>query len=97
VPSASRAGHGLQASPGIEPAPSWSSVQGQLGGDNMWNINRAFLDQQISQGKSFIFTSDPTILAKTNPTSFTAREYNHLIANGYIIEPTGGMYHATKK
>lgn len=31
----------------------WNSVQGQLGKENMWDINKAFLDQQIAKGKSF--------------------------------------------
>jgi filamentous hemagglutinin len=73
----------------------WSAVQGQLGADQMWNINKAFLDQQISQGKTFVFTANPAA-ASTN--SYTYLEYDHLLRSGYQIEPTsGGLYRAVKK
>lgn len=60
----------------------------------MWSINQAFLDQQIMQGKSFLFTTDP---ASAPPGSFTSQEYNYLLSKGYNISPDiGGMYRATK-
>jgi len=73
----------------------WSAVQGQLGADQMWNINKAFLDQQITQGKTFVFTANPE-LAPVG--SYTAKEINHLKSKGYILkfEPTGAI-HAIKE
>jgi filamentous hemagglutinin len=61
----------------------WHTVQGQLGADQMWNINKAFLDQQISQGKSFVFTADPT---KAPPGSYTSMEYVHLQKSGCALQ-----------
>jgi filamentous hemagglutinin len=73
----------------------WSQVQGQLGAENMWNINQAFLDQQIAQGKSFAFTSNP---ANARAGSYTQMEYQYLESQGYTFIPdSSGLYHANKQ
>jgi filamentous hemagglutinin len=73
----------------------WAQVKGQLGEDQMWNINKAFMDQQMAQGKKFLFTSDPS-LAPSN--SYTALERRHLLDSGYSFQATpGGFYRAVKK
>ncbi len=73
----------------------WKTVAGQIGADKMWSINKAFLDQQASLGKSFLFTSDPSMV---RAGSFTARERDHLLSLGYhVIEDIGGFYRAVKK
>ncbi|ALR35853.1 hypothetical protein LV28_25050 [Pandoraea pnomenusa] len=73
----------------------WNAVQGQMGADKMWNINRAFLDQQMAQGKNFVFTLDPRSVSEL---SYTAKEYDYLQRNGYVLqEGTGGLFHAIKK
>ncbi len=73
----------------------WSTVQSQLGAENMWNINQAFLDQQIAKGKSFAFTVDPTTVRSN---SYTEMEYQYLQNKGYSFEQgAGGVYYATKK
>jgi filamentous hemagglutinin len=72
----------------------WSVVEGQLGADQMWNINKAFLDQQISQGKSFLFTGNP---AAAPTGSFTQLEFFHLSNKGYDIVFDGRFYRAIKK
>ncbi|MES2415607.1 MAG: hypothetical protein V4614_17570 [Pseudomonadota bacterium] len=73
----------------------WGKTQGLLGADKMWNINKAFLDQQISQGKTFIFTSNPSLL---DPRSYGYREFIHLKDSGYsFITDLGGQYRAVKK
>jgi filamentous hemagglutinin len=71
----------------------WNTVEGQLGADQMWNINKAFMDQQIAQGKSFIFTGDP---AASTAGYFTKLEYQHLVNNGYKVIQDGGYYRAAK-
>jgi filamentous hemagglutinin len=72
----------------------WNAVSGEIGEAQMWGINKAFLDQQIGQGKAFIFTSDPY---KAIPGSFTEKELNYLISKDYnVIKDSGGMYRATK-
>lgn len=73
----------------------WSAVRGQLGADQMWNINKAFLDQQMASGKSFIFTADPTL---SPANSFTRQEYNYLVSSGYqVTQEKGGVFNATKQ
>jgi filamentous hemagglutinin len=73
----------------------WADVQGQLGEPQMWNINKAFLDQQMAAGKSFLFTADP---AAASVASYTYREYQYLQNSGYTIGVgAGGYYHAIKK
>ncbi|WP_157900233.1 hypothetical protein [Rhodoferax koreensis] len=72
----------------------WPNVQGQLGAENMWNINKTFLDQQMAPNKSFVFTDNP---ASPSAGYFTKLEFQHLTGNGYKIIQEGGMYHAVKK
>ena len=73
----------------------WAAVQGQLGAEKMWSINKAFLDQQMSQGKTFIFTANP---ASAPTGSFTNLEMTHILNSGYKIQPTsGGFFNAVKK
>ncbi|MDP1685448.1 MAG: hypothetical protein Q8L67_09410, partial [Hydrogenophaga sp.] len=75
--------------------PDWAVVEGQIGAPQMWSINKAFLDQQALLGKSFLFTSDPSM---ARAGSFTARERDHLLSLGYhVIEDAGGFYRAVKK
>lgn len=72
----------------------WGTVEGQLGADQMWNINKAFLDQQMAQGKTFLFTGNP---ANANVGSFTHLEFKYLQENGYrIIPDKSGFYRAIK-
>jgi filamentous hemagglutinin len=60
----------------------------------MGNIKKAFLDQQISQGKSFLFTGNP---AAAPTGSFTQLEFFHLSNKGYDIVFDGRFYRAIKK
>ncbi len=77
------------------PGTSWSEAVTQLGAEKMWLINRKFLDDQIAQGKSFVFTADPAAAPKG---SFTAQEFAHLMNSGYkLIQDSGGAYRAVKK
>jgi filamentous hemagglutinin len=73
---------------------NWNVVSGEIGEAQMWGINQAFLDQQIAQGKSFLFTTNPVV---TPEGSFTRRELNYLVSKGYTVVPdAGGMYRAIK-
>jgi filamentous hemagglutinin len=76
--------------------PDWDDVQALIGADKMWEINQVFLDQQIAQGKTFVFTSDPRILAAQRPSSYLSRELRHLTENGYRLINEGGTYRAIK-
>nr|WP_019936910.1 hemagglutinin repeat-containing protein [Bordetella sp. FB-8] len=73
----------------------WGTVKSQLGAKNMWNINQAFLDQQIAQNKSFAFTVDPTTVRSE---SYTEMEYQYLQSKEYSFERGArGLYYAVKK
>jgi hypothetical protein len=50
----------------------------------------------MSAGKTFLFTADPRITAAQYPTSYTAKELDHLIQSGYHIINDGGMFRAVK-
>ena len=77
------------------PGTSWSEAVTQLGVDKMWSVNKKFLDDQMARDKGFVFTLDPRTVAAD---SFTAKEYSHLLHNGYrLIEEAGGTYRAIKK
>ena len=66
----------------------------QLGSDRMWEINKKFLDDQIAQGKSFIFTADPR---KLSPSTFTYMEFDYLTSKGFGFISEGGVFRAVKK
>jgi filamentous hemagglutinin len=72
----------------------WNAVQGQLGQEQMWNINKTFLDQQIAKGKTFLFTGDPTSAAAG---FYTRLEFRHLEENGYTLITQGRFFRAVKK
>jgi filamentous hemagglutinin len=70
---------------------AWNNTADILGRDGMWEINKTFLDMQIQQGKSFLFTSDPRSAALN---TYMFKEYNHLFKSGYtrVIE-NGGLFY----
>lgn len=75
----------------------WNTVQRQMefGNAEMWRINEAFLDQQVAQGKSFIFTANPVT---ARPDSYLYQEVNYLKNSGYTIQLADeGLYRAIKK
>ena len=72
----------------------WVKTQDIIGADNVWNINKEFLDQQMSQGKIFIFTANPELAAAK---TFTRLEYQYLTDNGYMLSKINGEYRAIKR
>lgn len=73
---------------------NWGAVSAEVGDAQMWRINQSFLDQQIAQGKTFLFTSDPS---KVPIGTFTNLESSYLTSRGYTVVPDeGGMYRAVK-
>ncbi|WP_270244799.1 hypothetical protein [Lactococcus lactis] len=62
----------------------------QVDVDNeMWRINQRFLDNQIRQGKSFEFTTNPESL---KPGSFGEKEYNYLKEMKYKMDNSNGKW-----
>jgi filamentous hemagglutinin len=72
----------------------WNVVESQLGAEQMWNINKSFLNQQMAQGKTFLFTGDP---ASASAGYFTKLEFQHLKENGYVLVMDGRFFRAIKK
>ena len=59
---------------------NWNAVTKGLSQDEIWNINKAFLTQQVKQGKQILFSHNPL---KARPQSFFEREVNFLQDLGY--------------
>ncbi|MCT4406355.1 hypothetical protein PEG85_03100 [Lactococcus cremoris] len=57
--------------------------------DEMWRINQRFLDNQIRQGKSFEFTTDPKTL---DERSFGKMEYDYLKEMKYNLDNSNGKW-----
>ena len=62
----------------------------------IWEINKAFLDEQIAQGKRIIFSHDPN---NPYPGTFFWREVDYLEKKkGYTFEKNAeGIWEAVKK
>jgi hypothetical protein len=76
------------------PGKTWSEAELQLGVDKMWTVNKRFLENQTSQGKTFEFTDDPNAAFKN---SYTEKEYNYLLNSGHQLTIQRGIYRAIKK
>jgi hypothetical protein len=70
---------------------NWNAVQALIGEENMWNINAAFLQQQLNSGKSFVLAADPA-----TATGFFAQEVTFLKNNGYHFESYVAYWRAVK-
>ena len=55
----------------------WNKVSSRIGNENMWNINKEFLDQQWNAGKDFYFSHNPW-----EATGYLQQEVLHLIDLG---------------
>ena len=58
----------------------WNKVTKGLSPNEVWKINKAFLEQQIRQGKQILLSHDPS---KVRPRSFYEKELNRLRDLGY--------------
>lgn len=56
---------------------NWSEVESMLGRENMWNINKEFLNQQWDTGKEFYFSHNPW-----EADGYFGQEVEHLINLG---------------
>ncbi len=69
----------------------WTRVAGSLGDDAMWEINKAFLKQQLAQGKGIVLTHDPW-----KATGYFKREVRHLLRAGYTFTRVGSEWRAVR-
>ena len=68
----------------------------ELDREKMWEINKAFLDKAITEGKTFVFTSNPKIILDTVPISYSADEVRHL-QKFLNFEQKGALWYGIKK
>ena len=72
----------------------WNEASAMVNGnkDEMWRVNKQFLDTQIAKVKTFRFSHDP----KIEDGSYYNREIDYLNEHGYIIdeENKGGLWYA---
>ena len=73
---------------------NYNEVQDATSSDYMWNINKAFLEQQYSKGKQFILTDDPR-----KATGSYKKEVIWLQQKGYTFkyDPGVGLWKAVKE
>jgi hypothetical protein len=74
----------------------WDSALNSVGGnyEEMWRINRQFLDEQIARGKEFRLTHDPN--GDYSLSSFYYQELQYLRDSGYKIILEGDYWYARK-
>ena len=72
---------------------NWDEVTQTMSRDEIWDVNKSFLDQQWSAGKDFVFSHDPS-----KATGAFAKEVEHLKNLGVKgFEPTSdGLWKAVK-
>lgn len=70
---------------------NWNEVQNTVGEENMWNINQQFLEQQMSQGKSFILSHNPY-----TANGYYGNEAQWLTNNGYRFVQEGNIWRAIR-
>jgi len=72
---------------------NWSEVEGVLGKENMWNINKEFLNQQWAESKEFYFSHNPW-----EAGGYFEQEVLHLIDLGVkdFIEIEDNLWKAVK-
>ena len=71
----------------------WDEVASTIGNDNMWNINKEFLNQQWKAGKDFYFSHNPW-----EATGYFQQEVLHLIDLGVkdFIQVGNNLWKAVK-
>lgn len=72
---------------------NWDEVASTIGSDNMWNINKEFLNQQWKAGKDFYFSHNPW-----EATGYFQQEVLHLIDLGVkdFIQVGNNLWKAVK-
>lgn len=64
----------------------------EVGESNIWNINKAFLDQQLKQRKTIILSHNPN-----KATGYYAKEVEYLVKRGYRFVKYGTIWKAKMK
>ena len=70
---------------------NWDEVAAELGKENMWNVNKMFLSNQLKEGKTFILTHD-----LATATGYFKQEVNFLEQEGFKFVKEESMWKAIK-
>ncbi len=72
---------------------NWDELSMKYSNNQIWKINKAFLDNQIQANNKIIFSHNPYLAEKG---SFFAREVKYLTNQGFSFEKIGDYYHAVR-
>ncbi len=70
-------------------ARDWRKLMQKLNSDELWKINKAFLQQQIQDGKQFILSHDPS-----TASGFFLKEVSYLEQLGFTFIKDGWIWRA---
>lgn len=73
---------------------NWEELQKKYIDDEIWKINRKFLDIQIGSGRKIYLSHIPNYYIKED--SFYARELKYLLEHGYRFIDEGGIWRAVQ-
>lgn len=76
----------------------WDHFEHDYGEEQIWKINRAFLDQQIESGNKIYLSHNPEkVLNDSQDKTFFKRELQYLKSEGYGFRPEGEYWYAVRK
>lgn len=70
---------------------NWGKITKGMTEDQIWKINKAFMDQQIKAGKHIILSQDPS-----KASNFYLKEINYLKALSFRFVKDGWVWKAIK-
>jgi len=70
---------------------NWQDLSKSLKADEIWQVNKTFLQQQIKAGKEVVLSHDPL-----KATGFYKREVNYLNQLGYKFVQDGWVWKAVR-
>lgn len=73
---------------------NWKELHSKYSDDEIWKINKNFLDVETSSGREIYLSHNPD--AFRNTTTFYAREIQYLEKNGYHFIKEGDIWHAIR-
>lgn len=73
---------------------NWDELAEKYTNDEIWKINKKFLDIQMSSGREIYLSHNPFENMEKN--TFYSRELKYLVKNGYSFRKEGALWHAIR-
>lgn len=73
---------------------NFDELVAEYGKEEMWKINKKFLDNQMQANRMFVFTQNPN---KVRQKTYLSKAAKYLSANGYKFKKSGGYWYAYRK